>query len=154
MEEHARLATAAGVPRTIVPTNGAAIRLAPNGPALVSHERAGRLVLDGDVILPADGTTMLARRRLMANGYLCATLVIDRSGKLAGSPRVLSQGVPVEEDARDFISACEQASLKAASAARGADDSRLSDAVRTALRRVAREWTGKRPVTDVQVVRL
>ncbi|MDO9488745.1 MAG: ribonuclease J, partial [Sphingomonadaceae bacterium] len=58
MEEHARVAKAHGVPEAVVPINGSAIRLAPGAPKIISHEVAGRLVVDGDVILPADGTTM------------------------------------------------------------------------------------------------
>ena len=38
----------------------------PNGPEKLGEERVGRLVLDGDVILPADGATMNERRRLAA----------------------------------------------------------------------------------------
>ena len=73
MEAHATLALECGVPRAMVPVNGSAIRLAPDGPKLLSHEKVGRLVLDGDVILPADGATMVQRRRMMMNGYLSAT---------------------------------------------------------------------------------
>src|SRR3546814_7073116 len=62
MVEHARLALAQGVPETVVPKNGSAIRLAPGAPKVISHEKVGRLVLDGDVILPADGATINARR--------------------------------------------------------------------------------------------
>ena len=153
MEEHAKLARAAGVPRAMVPTNGSAIRLAPDGPKLLGHEKVGRLVLDGDVILPADGTTMVQRRRIMLNGYVSATLVLNKAGKLAAAPSIIMQGVPVEEDRADFIAEC----VKAADAA-GRGDSRnaekYAEGVRIAVRRVAREWTGKKPVTDVQVVQL
>lgn len=152
MEEHARVALAAGVPRAVVPINGSAIRLAPGEPKIVSHEVAGRLVLDGDVILPADGNTMIARRRLMHNGYISATLVVGRNGQLATSPRVLVQGVPVEEDLDDFRRDCIEAAGKVAPDLK--NEAKYSDAVRVAVRRVAREWTGKKPVTDVQVVRL
>jgi hypothetical protein len=51
MEEHARLAKSWGVPEAIVPVNGAAIRLAPGSPQVLSHEVHGRLVLDGDRVI-------------------------------------------------------------------------------------------------------
>ncbi len=153
MEEHARVAKAHGVPEAVVPINGSAIRLAPGEPKIISHEVAGRLVVDGDVILPADGSTMIARRRLLHNGYLAATIVLDAKGKLAADPAILVQGVPVEEDRDDFIADCIDAAGKAAQG-----DSRnagkFEEAIRVAVRRVARDWTGKKPVTDVQVVRL
>ncbi len=64
MCEQARFALARGVPHGIVQKNGDVVRLAPNGPEKLGEERVGRLVLDGDVILPADGATMNERRRL------------------------------------------------------------------------------------------
>lgn len=154
MEEHARLAQAAGVPDTVVPVNGSVIRLAPDGPTIIGHEKVGRLVLDGDVILPADGATMLARRRIMHNGYLSATVVLDARGALAAEPRIVVHGLPVEEDRDDFISDCIEAAEEAAQGADPKKEDRFAEAIRVAVRRVAREWTGKKPVTDVQVVRL
>ena len=153
MEAHATLALECGVPKAMVPVNGAAIRLAPDGPKLLSHEKVGRLVLDGDVILPADGATMVQRRRMMHNGYVSATLVLNKAGRLAAAPSIIMQGVPVEEDRDDFIAEMAEAAGKA-----GQGDSRnaekYAEGVRVAVRRVARDWTGKKPVTDVQVVQL
>jgi ribonuclease J len=154
MEEHARLARGWGVPQAVVPVNGSAIRLAPGPAKIISHEAAGRLVLDGEVILPADGATMVARRRLLHNGYIAITIVLDRKGGLATDPAVLLQGVPVEEDRDAFTDDCIEAAAKAATKADPKHAEKFAEAVRVAVRRVAREWTGKKPVTDVQVIRL
>ena len=154
MEAHAALALDAGVPRAMVPINGSCIRLAPDGPKLLSHEKAGRLILDGDVILPADGVTIVERRRLMMNGHMGVTVVLNREGRVAATPAVTAQGVPVEEDKADFLSQCAEAAEAAAKKADPKQDAKYAEAIRVAVRRVAREWTGKKPVTDVQVVRL
>ena len=58
MAEHARFALSHGVPKASLQRNGDLIRLAPGGPEKLTEVRVGRLVLDGDVILPADGTTI------------------------------------------------------------------------------------------------
>jgi ribonuclease J len=154
MEAHAKLALACGVPRAMVPVNGSAIRLAPNGPALIGHQPAGRLVLDGDVILPANGATIVERRRLMMNGYMGVTVVLGRDGRLAATPVVNMQGVPVEEDRDSFLGECADAADAAARQADARQAEKFAEAVRLAVRKVARDWTGKKPVTDVQVVRL
>jgi ribonuclease J len=153
LEEHARLARSCGVPHAVVPVNGAAIRLAPGAPTVVAHQKVGRLVLDGDVILPADGSTMVARRRLGVQGYLAATLVLSGKGRLAADPAIHLQGVPVEEDRGEFIADCRKAAREAVNGG-GRSDREIEDAVRQALRRVAREWTGKKPLTDVALVRV
>jgi ribonuclease J len=164
MEEHARFAAECGVKKTMVPVNGSAIRLAPNGPHLLGHERAGRLLLDGDVILPADGATIVERRRLLMNGVMAVAVVLDGQGRLAAPPVVNAQGVPVEADKEAFLAECADAAAKAVNgAAKGSPKGRkqaangsdkLEDDVRVAVRRVVREWTGKKPVTEVQIVRL
>jgi ribonuclease J len=153
MAEQARFAAACGVPRGIVQENGTVVRLAPDGPAVVGRERVGRLVIDGDVILPADGTTINERRRVAAYGQISVAIALNASGRLVGEPQVRLQGIPVEEDKDDFIAeACEAA----ADAARGGpkDEEKLREAVRLAVRRKAVEWTGKKPIVDVLVINI
>ncbi len=154
MEEHARLARSWGVPGAIVPVNGSAIRLAPGKPEVVSHEAHGRLVLDGDVILPADGATINSRRKMAHSGLMVVTLVVGKQGRLAAHPVVLARGVPVEEDEAAFLAEAADAAAEAFGKVGAKDQRRLSDEVKVAVRRVARQWTGKKPPTDVQVVAL
>jgi ribonuclease J len=64
------------------------------------------------------------------------------------------QGVPVEEDRDSFLGECADAADAAARQADARQAEKFAEAVRLAVRKVARDWTGKKPVTDVQVVRL
>ena len=150
MREQARFALEQGVPQAIRQVNGDIWRLAPGKPELVGHAPVGRLVLDGDVILPADGATITERRRLSLYGHLSVAVAI-RGGRLLGVPQVRVQGVPVEEDRDAFV---EEAAEAAADAV--AKDSRdlesLREALRLAVRRVATRYTGKKPVVDVMIV--
>jgi ribonuclease J len=120
---------------------------------LVGHERAGRLVLDGDVILPADGAAMNERRRISFHGFIGVTVAIDARGRLRGEPALALQGVQVEEDRGDFIA---DASAAAAEAAEGGpkDEAKLREAIRLAVRRRATQWTGKKPIVDVSILRV
>jgi ribonuclease J len=154
MEAHAALALDCGVPRAMVPVNGSAIRIAPDGPKLLSHEKVGRLVLDGEIILPSDGATIVERRRLAHNGIIAVSIVIGKNGLPAATPSVIAHGVPVEEDKAEFLAACAEAAEAAAAKSDPKRGAPFAEAVRVAVRRVAREWTGKKPVTDVQVTRL
>src|SRR5919112_4698981 len=76
MMEHARFARTRGIPHGIVQKNGDLVRLAPDGPAKLGEERVGRFVLDGDVILPADGTTMNERRKLAFAGLISVAVPV------------------------------------------------------------------------------
>ncbi len=153
MVEHARFALEQGVPQTVVPKNGSVIRLAPGDPQIINYEPAGRLVLDGDVILPSDGATMVSRRRISVHGYMAVTMILDGTG-IGAEPVVLMQGVPVEEDREAFLDEVREKLKEAARSEAGAGETRLREALRLAARRTATAWTGKKPIVEVAVVRL
>ncbi|MEO0499922.1 MAG: ribonuclease J [Pseudomonadota bacterium] len=153
MEEHARLAKRVGTKHQIVPANGSAIRLAPGKPKIVDHVEYGRLVLDGDLIVPADGQTIVERRRLSANGFIGVVLPLNGKG-LAADPVIQVQGVPVEDEMDEFILDCKDAAKAAVKKSKSKPDDQLSEAVRIAVRRTARDWTGKKPVTTVSMARI
>jgi ribonuclease J len=152
LHEHRRFALEQGVPQSLVQENGEVIRLAPNGPAKLGDERIGRLILDGDVILTADGTTMNQRRKLGVNGLISAAVVLDGNGRVRGPVEMSLQGIPVEEDREAFL---EEACAAAAEAARkGGPEDKLRENIRLAIRRCATDWTGKKPIVDVLLVRI
>jgi len=155
MAEQARFGHANGIKRSIVQQNGDVIRLAPDGPEKIDQVRSGRLVLDGDVILPSDGSTMNERRKLMLHGHMSVGFALARNGEMAGSPDIRMKGVPIEEDRAAFLEDAVEALVAAVrKASRRGDIESLREAVRIAVRRVATEWTGKKPVVDVAIVQI
>ncbi|HEX8525410.1 ribonuclease J [Allosphingosinicella sp.] len=151
--EHARFARSRGVPHGIVQTNGTLIRLAPNGPEKIGEERVGRLILDGDVILNADGSTMNERRKIASNGMISVAIALDQSDRPSGGAEIGLQGVPVEEDREAFLEEACAAAVEAARKNAGKED-KLKEAVRLAVRRCATDWTGKKPVVEVLILRV
>src|SRR5881398_289064 len=152
LAEHARLALGHGVSHAVVQKNGDVIRLAPGEPKKIDEVRVGQLVLDGDVILPADGATVTERRRIGFGGLITVALPVGRNGKLAGTPLVRPFGVPVEEDREDFIADATDAATKAFSP--GVEEEKLREAVRLAVRRCATLWTGKKPLVEVMLLQV
>jgi ribonuclease J len=152
LAEQARLALAHGVPRAIVQKNGDLIRLAPDGPEKIDEVRVGQLVLDGDVILPADGSTVTERRKIGYGGLITVALPVAEDGRLAGKPLVRPFGVPVEEDRGDFIADATDAATRAY--VPDGDEERVREAVRLAVRRCATLWTGKKPVVEVMMMQI
>ena len=150
MREQARFGLANGIPHAIYQKNGDLIRLAPGDPVKIGEERVGRLVLDGDVILPADGSTINERRKIAINGLITVALPIGRDGKLVGSALVRPFGVPVEADRDDFLADAADAAVRAY--VPGGDLDRVREAVRLAVRRCATLWTGKKPIVEIMLV--
>jgi ribonuclease J len=151
MAEQARLGLEAGIPDAVFQTNGNLVRLAPGKPAIIGQELTGRLILDGDVILPADGGTMNERRKISIHGQISVAVALDADGDLIAQPAVRMQGVPVEEERDAFL-------IEAADAAGDvvregfADIEKLREKIRLAVRRTATRWTGKKPVVDVLLI--
>jgi ribonuclease J len=152
LAEHARLALSHGIGHAVVQENGDVIRLAPGEPKKIDEVRVGRLVLDGDVILPADGATITERRRMGYGGLITVALPVGAGGKLAGEPLIRPFGVPVEEDRDDFIADATDAARRAYGA--GSDEEKLRESVRLAVRRCATLWTGKKPLVEVMLLQV
>ena len=153
---HARLARDCQVAEVILPRDGAMIRLAPGPAAIVDHVETARLALDGDRLTRLDGGAVRARRKMMHNGIVVVTLALDRKGGLLDEPQVTTMGLEEEgegelaeaiaEDVRDAIDRLTKNQRS--------DDDVVREAARVSARRSAREWTGKRPPTDVHLVRI
>jgi len=167
MTEQARFGTEQGIPSVVVQKNGDMVRLAPGKPGVISRERAGRLVLDGDVILPADGMTMAERRKLAVNGQVSVAVALDGRGGLIGDPVVRALGLPVEDDLDAFIAetiedvreAINKPGKAKPKGRGGRSEGRSSgggndvqEAIRLAVRRAATRWTGKKPVVTVLMI--
>jgi ribonuclease J len=151
LAEQARVALEHGVDHAIVQKNGDVIRLAPGEPAKVGEVRVGQLVLDGDVILPADGSTVTERRRMGYGGLITVALPVGEDGELAGTPLIRPFGVPVEEDRDDFIADATDAATRAFGKG---DEDKMRESVRLAVRRCATLWTGKKPLVEVMVLQV
>jgi ribonuclease J len=152
LAEHARLALEHGAKHAIVQRNGDVIRLAPGEPKKIDEVRVGQLVLDGDVILAADGATVNERRKIGFGGLITVALAVGQGGALAGPPLIRPFGVPVEEDRDDFLADAADAATRAYSP--GGDAEKVREAVRLAVRRCATVWTGKKPVVDVSLLQI
>jgi ribonuclease J len=155
MVEHAALAHACQVPETIVAPNGTLVRLAPGPAEIVGHVPAGRLARDGDTLVPVDGPSLRERRKLLWNGAAAATLVIDGKGKAVAPPKVSLRGIADEDGALgEAVVAGLKEMLADLSPAERGDNGRIEEAARQAVRRVVRAHLGKKPLTDVHIVRI
>ncbi|MBA3054289.1 MAG: ribonuclease J [Sphingomonadales bacterium] len=147
MSEQARLGKQAGIPKQVVQKNGDLVRLAPGKPGKFGEVRAGRLLLDGDIIAPADGQGITMRRRLALNGIVMVAL--DHKGRA----EVAGLGLPLEEDYDAFCMEARDDVMAAVGKLKGAmrkDREAVIEAARLAARRAATRWSGKKP--QVQVV--
>ena len=149
MREQTRVGRAAGIKQTVFQKNGDLVRLAPGKPGKFGEVRAGRLLLDGDIIAPADGEAMVMRRRLAFNGMV--TVVVAASG----TAKVAALGLPLDEDYASFVAQAEAdvvAALGRLSHSESRDLAKRTEAARLAARRAAQRWSGKKPQVQVMMM--
>ena len=155
--EHADLARRCQVPEAVVVGNGQAVRLAPGSAEIVAEVPSGRLAVDGSVLVPIEGPALAERKRLMWNGMAVATIVLNGQGGLVADPQITLQGIaddPAIEDLRGMIADAIEDAVEGLPAARRRSDEEVGEAARRAVRRTLRELRGKRPPTEVHVVRV
>jgi ribonuclease J len=146
MKEQGRLGKSCGIKQIVVQENGDLVRLAPGKPGKIDEVRAGRLILDGDIISPADGEAMVMRRRLAQNGL--AIVVLDGKGRV----HVEAVGLPLDEDYDDFVEEAQQDVKVALAKLKGGqrhDREVVVEAARLAARRAVQRWSGKKPQVRV-----
>jgi len=154
---HAELAEELQVPEQLVLRNGLMARIAPGPAEIIDDVPAGRLHLDGNVLVRAGEAPLRERRQMSFAGNVVVSLVIDEDGQLLAEPEVAANGIPDLEDSLTIQDTCREAAEDAVnrlrrSAAR--DDDAVSEAARRAVRGRIRFLWDKKPPVQVLVTRV
>jgi ribonuclease J len=154
LSAHAALAQEAGIP-TVLLEDGDILSLAPGAPEIIDSAPVGRLVLDGARLVPLQGGVMGARRRMMFNGIVIASIAVDETGRLRGLPRLSAPGLfePEDPESGRVIGEFAEALAELPVGLRR-DDAGLADAAKAALRRALGRRLQKRPLVDVHLLRV
>ncbi|HEX4160760.1 MAG TPA: ribonuclease J [Rhizomicrobium sp.] len=149
LTEHARLARSLQVPQAIVLQNGYMLRLAPGRAEIVDETPAGRLHLDGKVLVEEGRGHARSRAALAYAGLIAVTIPLDKKGRVAGDPALFLEGIP--DEVHDSIRAALDDTLSRHNGHKG-DEEKFKEQVRLAIRRAATARWGKKPVTRVEVI--
>lgn len=151
---HAALAQEAGVTPLLL-EDGDILQLAPGEPEIIDSAPVGRLVLDGARLVPLQGGVMAARRRMLFNGVVIASLAVDETGRVRGQPRIGAPGL-FDTDDPELARVAEELSGAIADlpAPLRREDAALAEAARASLRRALGKRLQKRPLVDVHLIRI
>ena len=136
--------------------NGDMLRLAPGEPEIIDSVETGRLAVDGTTIVALKGNVMGARRRMLFNGVVVGSFVLDGAGQVLGETRISAPGL-FDEEARLLQREVETEFLNALVELPGSvrkDDAALDHAARAILRRITGKRLGKRPIVEAHILRL
>jgi len=158
LRAHVALARSCQVRQAVMVENGSVLRLAPGPAEIVGQVESGRLALDGNRLTAMGGPALKARQRMAYSGTALATVILDGAGRLVGEPQVTVHGLATggegEGEVAAEAAAAARLALAALPAGRRSDDHAVKEAVRLAIRRHLNASCGRKPVTDVHLVRL
>ena len=153
--EHARLARELGVKKAIAPHNGEMILIGDNGPQVIDIVPNGRLHQDGNVIVNAMDDGLRLRRKMAYAGHIAISLVVNSKGQLLAGPDCHITGFPhgrndVYLDAMiDDVGDEAEAAFNSLSRNGKLDEDVIEDRIRSRIKKMVKQHTGKRPVVVV-----
>jgi ribonuclease J len=151
---HAELAREAGAEPVLL-EDGDLLNLAPGDVEVVDSAVTGRLVVDGNRLVPLRGGVMAARKRMLFNGVAVASLAVDGAGRLIGRPRLTTPGLfELDDPETERITGEIAQAIGELPAPLRRDDAALSEAARATLRRALGKRLQKRPLVEVHVLRV
>ncbi len=157
MAEHISFAKEMQVPYPVQVENGDIVKLFPGQkPEVFDKAPVGRLYVDGIISVNEDSQSIRERKNLANNGYLEVTILINGKGKLFKKPLLSFKGLPIEE-AQDFFYDLEdeiENISRTFSLNNKKQESNLIEALKISCRKIVKEKTGKKPYTNINLVRI
>ena len=158
MIEHISFAKEMQVPHPVQVENGDIVQLYPGDkPEVTDKAPVGRMFVDGKLSVGEDAQSLKERINISYNGILEVTILIDNSGSIVKNPIISFKGIPSNGESSNFVfdlvdkikNVCKTYSLKSSK-----QEQNLIEAVKTNCRKAVKEKTGKRPYTNVNLVRI
>tara|TARA_B100000941_G_C28061857_1_gene329631 strand:- start:72 stop:545 length:474 start_codon:yes stop_codon:yes gene_type:complete len=157
MIEHINFAREMQVPYPVQVENGDVVKLAPGDyPKVYDKAPSGRLYLDGSISVEENSQSIKDRKNLSTNGFLEITILITPKGNIHNNPIISFRGLPIYET-DEFIFGLEEEiekTTKTFKLGNKHQEHNLIDALKIASRKFTKEKTGKRPFTNINLVRI
>ena len=157
MIEHINFAKEMQVPYPVKVENGDIVRIYPgNKPEVFDKAPSGKLYVDGNISVEEDSQSIKERKNLSANGFIEATILITPKGNIHNRPILTFRGLPIYEK-EEFLYELEdeiEKITRSFSLNNKKQETNLIDALKTTCRKFTKEKTGKRPLTNINLVRI
>ena len=157
MIEHINFAKEMQVPYPVKVENGDIVRIYPgNKPEVFDKAPSGKLYVDGNISVEEDSQSIKERKNLSANGFIEATILITPKGNIHNRPLLTFRGLPIYEK-EEFLYELEdeiEKTTRSFSLNNKKQETNLIDALKTTCRKFTKEKTGKRPLTNINLVRI
>lgn len=153
--EHADLAVSCGVKNTVIIKDGDVLSLSSEKPEIIGEVKTGVLVKDKKQIIPLNAGILKQRRRMIDDGTVVATVVLDKKGKIVGDVQFSAVGLieesdPVFAQMNDAV----KSALETLPCEQRFEDRSIEEAVKSAVRKIVMQTHGRRPLVNTHLVRV
>ena len=157
MIEHINFAKEMQVPFPVQVENGDIVKLFPGDkPEVYDRAPSGRLYVDGNISVEEDAQSIKERKNLSNNGFMEVTILVTNKGSIHNKPILTFKGLPIYET-EDFRYGLEEEidkTTRTFSLNNKKQETNLIDTLKTICKKYSKEKTGKRPITQVNLVRI
>lgn len=157
MIEHINFAKEMQVLYPVRVENGDIVKLYPGDkPEVFDKAPSGRLYLDGNISVEEDAQSIKERKNISTNGFMEITILVTPKGNIHNKPILTFRGLPIYQT-DEFIYGLEEEidkTTKTFSLNSKKQESNLIDALKSICKKYSKEKTGKKPITNVNLVRI
>jgi len=157
MIEHINFAKEMQVPYPVQVENGDIVKIYPGSkPEVYDKAPSGRLYVDGNISVEEDSQSIKERKNLSSNGYMEVTILITPKGNIHKRPILSFKGLPILDE-EEFIYGLEEeieSTAKTFSLNSKKQEHNLIDALKITCRKYSKEKTGKKPFTNINIVKI
>ena len=157
MIEHINFAKEMQVPYPIRVENGDIVKIYPgNKPEVYDKAPSGRLYVDGNIPVEEDSKSIKERKNLSSNGYMEVTILVTPKGNIHKRPILSFKGLPII-DTEEFTYGLEEEIESISNTFSLNNDKQkgnLVDALKIGCRKYTKEKTGKKPFTNINIVKI
>ena len=157
MMEHINFAKEMQVPYPVQVENGDIVKIYPGkSPEVYDKAPSGRLYVDGNIAVGEDSKSIKERKNLSSNGYMEITILVTPKGNIHKRPILSFKGLPIMDN-EEFLYGLEEAIetiSKTFSLNNEKQKGNLIDALKIGCKKYAKEKTGKKPFTNINIVKI
>ena len=157
MREQINFAKEMKIPHPIQVENGDIVKFSSSdAPNIYDKAPNGRLCVDGIIPVEEDSSFIKERKNIAGNGFVDITIIITSKGTIHKKPILNARGLPIFHK-EDFLVGLEEEILnlsKTFSLNSIKQNENLIDGLKKICRKYTKEKTGKKPITNINVVRI
>ncbi len=157
MIEHVKFAKEMQIPHTVKVENGDIVRFSNDEkPEVFDKAPSGRLYVDGNIAVEEDSKSIKERRNISANGILDVTILVTPKGNIHNKPILNYSGLPInnDDDYQYEIENIIEKTAKTFSLTNQNQKENVIEALKISCRKITKEFTGKKPFTNIKLIRI